>query len=88
MIVISRITSYNVCYTKLLRKNSISSNFVSAILRLPNGQLWIGTERGGICQVINSNKIPSFQVFTEKNGLSNNVVKSIVYDNNQSYNFV
>jgi len=63
---------------------SISSNFVSAILRLPNGDFWIGTERGGICKVSNSDKVPEFTVFSEKEGLSNNVVKSIVYDEQQN----
>ncbi|MDW5288104.1 ATP-binding protein [Formosa sp. PL04] len=59
---------------------SISSNFVTTIVRLPNEELWIGTEGGGICKVINSNVNPEFIAFTEKNGLSNNVVKSILYD--------
>lgn len=60
---------------------SISSNFVSNIIRLPNNELWLGTEGGGICKVTNSNKVPEFEVFSEKDGLSNNVVKSIQYDN-------
>lgn len=62
-------------------KNSISSDFVTSIIRLPNKDLWIGTERGGICKVINSNKNPEFICFSEKDGLSNNVVKRIIYDN-------
>ncbi|WP_298365756.1 two-component regulator propeller domain-containing protein [uncultured Lutibacter sp.] len=61
-------------------KKSISSNFVTSIIRLPNKELWIGTEGGGICKVINSEKDPEFLSLTEKNGLSNNVVKSILYD--------
>ncbi|WP_452229131.1 MULTISPECIES: hybrid sensor histidine kinase/response regulator transcription factor [unclassified Lacinutrix] len=65
-----------------LNENSISSNFVTSIIRLPNNDLWIGTEGGGICKVLNSNTTPTFISFTEKNGLSNNVVKSILYDNN------
>ncbi|UXX81083.1 response regulator [Reichenbachiella carrageenanivorans] len=59
---------------------AISSDFVSSIIRLPNGELWIGTERGGICKVLDSDKEPKFIVFSEKHGLSNNVVKSIQYD--------
>ncbi len=59
---------------------SISSNFVSTIVRLPNNDLWIGTERGGICKVLNAESEPEFISFTEKNGLSNNVVKRIFYD--------
>lgn len=62
-------------------KHSISSDFVTSIVRLPNNEMWIGTERGGICKVINSNKKPQFICFSEKDGLSNNVVKRVVYDN-------
>ncbi|SDL49302.1 hybrid sensor histidine kinase/response regulator transcription factor [Kriegella aquimaris] len=61
-------------------KNSLSSNFVSDILRLPNDELWISTERGGICKVIDSETDPKFISFSEKDGLSNNVVKSLRYD--------
>lgn len=65
-------------------KKSISSNFVSSIVRLPNNDLWVGTEGGGICKVLNSDYIPEFISFTEKNGLSNNVVKNILYDENHN----
>lgn len=59
---------------------AISSDFVTSITRLPNGELWIGTERGGICKVLDSNTSPRFVVYSEQHGLSNNVVKSIQYD--------
>lgn len=73
-------------FTKNKNKaNSISSNFVTAIIRLPNEDFWIGTEGGGICKVINSSSSePEFIAYTEKNGLSNNVVKSILFD--EDYN--
>jgi signal transduction histidine kinase/DNA-binding response OmpR family regulator/ligand-binding sensor domain-containing protein len=61
-------------------KFSISSSFVTAIIRLPNEEFWVGTEGGGICKVINSDKKPEFISYSEKQGLSNNVVKSILYD--------
>ncbi|WP_175454729.1 hybrid sensor histidine kinase/response regulator transcription factor [Lutibacter oricola] len=61
-------------------KFSISSNFVTSIIRLPNEELWIGTEGGGICKVLESDTEPKFIPFSEKHGLSNNVVKSILYD--------
>jgi signal transduction histidine kinase/DNA-binding response OmpR family regulator len=60
---------------------SITSNFVSAIVRLPGKDLWIGTERGGICKVLHSEGKPVFRAFTEKQGLSNNVVKNIIVEN-------
>ncbi len=65
-------------------KNSISSNFITCIVRLPSGSLWLGTERGGICKVIDSQATPKFQSFSEKHGLSNNVVKSIQYDEEEN----
>lgn len=61
-------------------KKSISNDFVSSIIRLPNRELWIGTEGGGVCKVINSESNPEFITYSEKQGLSNNVVKSILYD--------
>ncbi len=61
-------------------QNTISSNFVSTIIRLPNNELWVGTEGGGICKVIDSYAEPKFFTLSEKDGLSNNVVKNILYD--------
>lgn len=63
-------------------KKSISSDFVTSIIRLPNNEFWIGTEGGGVCKVLNSDTKPEFLVFSEQQGLSNNVVKSVTYDNN------
>ncbi|NMH86842.1 hybrid sensor histidine kinase/response regulator transcription factor [Flavivirga algicola] len=60
---------------------TLSDNFVSSIIRLPNEELYVGTEGGGICKVLNSDSKPKFVTFSEKEGLSNNVVKSILYDN-------
>lgn len=68
-------------YKRIKGENSISSNFVSYITRLANGELWIGTENGGICKVINSHQEANFEVYTENNGLSNDVVKAIIPDN-------
>lgn len=64
--------------------NSISSNFVTSIVRLPNKDLWIGTEGGGICKVTNYKNKLIFKKYTEIDGLSNNVVKSILYDDNSN----
>ncbi|RKR12177.1 signal transduction histidine kinase [Maribacter vaceletii] len=61
-------------------ENSISSNFVTSILRLPNKELWLGTEGGGICKIENEAADLKFVSFTEKDGLSNNVVKALVAD--------
>jgi len=59
---------------------SLPSNFVSSIVRTSNGQLWIGTEGAGICAVENSDTAPEFISYSEKQGLSNNVVKGILVD--------
>ena len=60
---------------------SLSNNFVSSILRIPNKDLWIGTEQGGLCRVIErEDDTLSFECFSERNGLSHNVVKSMQYD--------
>ncbi len=63
-----------------LDEQSISSNFVSSILRTPEGDMWIGTERGGVCRVDESGETLSFTAYTEDDGLSNNVVKSLSCD--------
>lgn len=58
---------------------SIPSNFITSINRLPNNQLWVGTEGGGLCRVKESNSDKAkFLHFGEKEGLSNHVVKSIL----------
>ena len=60
---------------------SLSSNFVTSLVRLSNDELWLGTEGGGICYVEKSSSTkPKFVPYTEKQGLSNNVVKSLLAD--------
>ena len=59
---------------------TISSNFATSVIRLPNGELWVGTEYGGVNKVMDSANKPTFIPFTEKQGLSNNVVKNLLYD--------
>ena len=63
---------------------AISSNFVTYVLRLPNEELWVGTEGGGICKIIEEKDNLEFIAYTEKQGLSNNVVKSMQYDNDNN----
>ncbi|WP_068472629.1 hybrid sensor histidine kinase/response regulator transcription factor [Saccharicrinis aurantiacus] len=63
------------------KPNSLSSNSVTSFIRLENDEFWIGTEGGGICKVLNSTAEPKFLPFTEKSGLSNNVVKNVLADN-------
>ena len=65
-------------------KSSLSSNFVSALLRTPKGDLWIGTEGGGICKVLDETTSPKFVSYSDKQGLSNNVVKTMLYNGDNS----
>lgn len=60
--------------------NSISGDFVTSIVRLPNKELWVGTEGGGICRVEDSNGNIKFKTYSEKEGLSNHAVKAIQVD--------
>lgn len=71
-------------YQNNFQKNSLPSNFVSSIVRTPSGKLWIGTEGGGICAVENSDTVPEFIPYSEKQGLSNNVVKNILVDESEN----
>lgn len=61
-------------------ENILPSDFVSSVIRLPNDDLWIGMERGGIAKLIEDEDNTSLVGFSEKDGLSNNVVKTILYD--------
>ncbi|SDE72816.1 Signal transduction histidine kinase [Pricia antarctica] len=63
---------------------ALPNNFVSNIVRSSRGELWIGTEGAGICKVMKSDGKPEFLSFSEKQGLSNNVVKSILIDHEQN----
>lgn len=61
-------------------KNNINSNVVIAIEDDGDKGLWIGTFGGGLNYL--SFKTKKFDYFTEKDGLSNNVVYGIVKDDN------
>ncbi len=61
---------------------SLPSNFVSSIIRDADSILWVGTEQGGFCRVeeLEGDEL-LFKTYSEEDGLSNNVVKSLQYDN-------
>ncbi len=59
---------------------TLRSNFVSAVLHDKNGDLWVGTEGGGLSKLKRESETNSFVHYTEAEGLSNNVVKSILKD--------
>ncbi|OEK08353.1 hypothetical protein A8C32_02570 [Flavivirga aquatica] len=69
----------NYQYTK--KDYAISSNYISHIIRDAENSLWIATDQGGICNVVNETSIsPKFITYSEKDGLINNGVKRIEYD--------
>lgn len=62
------------------RNNSISSDFISSIMRHSNGTLWIGTEDSGVVMMEQESGLGSFKCYTTTDGLSNDAVKSIAED--------
>ncbi len=60
---------------------SISSNYVWPILRTRQEELWVGTIGGGLNKLVETAGGVTFQHFTEKDGLADNDVESILADN-------
>jgi ligand-binding sensor domain-containing protein/serine phosphatase RsbU (regulator of sigma subunit) len=63
-------------FTHFTDKEGLSNNVVLSILEDKSGNLWFGTEGGGVSKYDGK----SFTHFTDKEGLSNNVVLSILED--------
>ena len=61
------------------RSQSLSSNFVTAVLRDKSGVLWVGTEHGGLCRV-REEKMHFKSYTVENSNLSNNNIKSLICD--------
>ncbi|MCG8309262.1 MAG: response regulator [Cytophagales bacterium] len=61
--------------------SSISSNYVWPILRTSGHELWVGTIGGGLNKLVETDEGVLFQHFTEKDGLADNDVESILVDN-------
>jgi len=57
-------------------KEGLSNNIVRSILEDKSGNLWFGTQRGGVSRFDGIN----FTHYTKKEGLSNNTVRSILED--------
>lgn len=74
-------------FTNYTVKDGLSNNVIFSMLEDKNGDLWFGTYGGGINKLtINEEKGPqqkaSFTRFTEKEGLSNNFVFTMIEDKN------
>jgi two-component system sensor histidine kinase ChiS len=64
--------------------NSLSNNFVRVIHEDRSGALWIGTNGGGLNQLIpgeHAGAPPGFRCYREEDGLPNNVIVGILEDN-------
>jgi signal transduction histidine kinase/ligand-binding sensor domain-containing protein/DNA-binding response OmpR family regulator len=63
--------------------SSLSHNYVLNIFQSHSGDIWIGTLGGGLNRFIpaGNGESEGFKWYSEKNGLANNVIKSILEDN-------
>ncbi|MFI3294242.1 MAG: two-component regulator propeller domain-containing protein, partial [Rikenellaceae bacterium] len=78
---LSKIDVSHYVYDKI-DPQSLSSNTVSAIHRTADGTLWVGTEQGGLYRVSESGSDLKFKQYSQREGLSNHVVKGILSDHN------
>lgn len=64
-------------------ETTISHNYILTVFESKSGDIWIGTFGGGLNKMITSSngKNVRFKTYSEKNGLSNNVIKGILEDN-------
>jgi signal transduction histidine kinase/streptogramin lyase len=60
---------------------SISSNIVNGFFEDSTGNLWLATSAGGLCQF--NYKTEKFTIYTDKHGLADNSVYSILEDDNK-----
>jgi ligand-binding sensor domain-containing protein/class 3 adenylate cyclase/predicted metal-dependent HD superfamily phosphohydrolase len=75
-------------YTRITSSDtagSLSSDIIRAITQTKNGQIWIGTDGGGLCKVLEKEGVITFKNFVadqeEFNSISNNTVLTIFEDN-------
>lgn len=68
------------------KKQSLSHNYILALYESTVGDLWVGTFGGGLNKFISAPNTDrsGFVSYTESGGLSNNVIKGILEDENQN----
>lgn len=66
-------------YQAGLQNGSLTSNNVSVLFKDSNNELWVGTYGEGVCRYNRTTEL--FDVFDERNGLSNKAVCGILEDN-------
>ncbi|MEZ4825459.1 MAG: two-component regulator propeller domain-containing protein [Bacteroidia bacterium] len=59
---------------------SLSNNFVNILFRDSKNNLWVGTDGGGINRMIRKGEKISFQNYTRRNGLPDNVIYGMEED--------
>ena len=62
------------------KNDSLPHNSVIAIVEDHQGNIWVGTEGGGIAKLVDDSN-GKFIVLSEENGLKNNNIASLVFDN-------
>ncbi|MDF1673351.1 MAG: two-component regulator propeller domain-containing protein [Vicingaceae bacterium] len=67
-------------YTHLTKKNGLSTNSISSLYQDRSGNIWIGTNGGGLIKYGNR----AFTYFNDVSGLNNNGVFSIIEDNDNN----
>lgn len=78
---------YSASFTNYTTKEGLSNNVVFSMLEDKNGNLWFGTYGGGVNKLVlsdteGSKQKATFTRFTEKEGLSNDFVFSMLEDKN------
>ncbi|GJM64268.1 hybrid sensor histidine kinase/response regulator transcription factor [Persicobacter diffluens] len=63
-----------------LQSEELTNSVISCMLRLPNGDFYVGTEFNGIYLFDFSQQEPSYTILSEKEGLSNNIVRNMLFD--------
>ena len=74
----------NLQFKHLHVEDGLSQSTVHAIIQDKRGYLWIGTHGGGVCKFDGIN----FTQYSEKNGISGNIVTGLSEDNNGNIWFI
>lgn len=73
---------FTIYKNKIGDNSSLSHNYILTIFESSNGDIWVGTFGGGLNKLVPSEngENGTFQVYSRKNGLPNDVIKGIIED--------